>query len=73
MTIHAFIHALAASVSAAITVLILFWPEPPVYDLVVGTTDGMELVIGSGDDCRAAWQNAVVPDNWQDIICIQAN
>ncbi|QPC91493.1 hypothetical protein [Mesorhizobium sp. INR15] len=44
----------------------------PVYQIEVTTYDGQLFIAGSGDDCRAAWQGAVVPKGWQEIVCVQA-
>lgn len=48
-------------------------PEPvAAYEIEVITDDGNVYVAGVGDDCRAAWQGAKVPHDWQQIRCIKS-
>ncbi|RWP29506.1 hypothetical protein [Mesorhizobium sp.] len=58
--------ALACSVPAE--------PEPaPLYEVRVVTYDGQLFIAGRGDDCVSAWQGAVIPKGWQQIICVESD
>ncbi|MER9680801.1 hypothetical protein NKJ23_15915 [Mesorhizobium sp. M0184] len=46
--------------------------QAPRFEVRVVTYDGQLFIAGSGDDCRAAWQGAVVPKGWQSIECVDA-
>ncbi|UVK46764.1 hypothetical protein BPNPMPFG_002472 [Mesorhizobium sp. AR07] len=47
-------------------------PAVPVYQIEVTTFDGQLFIAGRGDDCRAAWQGAVIPKGWTEIVCVEA-
>ena len=39
-------------------------------ELVVTDAQGEAWVAGSGDDCAAAFEGAVIPENWREIACV---
>ncbi|WP_191126160.1 hypothetical protein [Mesorhizobium sp. B2-1-2] len=58
--------ALACSMPAEIA-------TAPRFEVRVVTYDGQLFIAGSGNDCRAAWEGAVIPKGWQDIECVDAS
>ena len=41
------------------------------FQIEVTTAEGDLFIAGRGDDCVAAWQGAVVPKGWTQIVCVQ--
>lgn len=39
--------------------------------IIAVTFNGNIHVAGMGDDCFAAWQGVVLPNDWQTIECIE--
>lgn len=41
----------------------------PRFEVIATTYDGNEYVAGSGDNCRDAYRNAVMPADWREVVC----
>ncbi len=67
-TLSLFAVASAATYAAAVSTPAYDAPE---YVIRVTDSQGDVYFAGSGDDCISAWENAVVPADWRDIICIE--
>ena len=65
--------SIGAAILASLVILsacvAVFAARPPVWDLVATTATGDAYVIGSGDDCRAAWRNVRIPADWTSVRC----
>lgn len=50
--------------------ILLLLVEPVHKEIIVETFDGEIYVIGSGDDCWAAWENhGTIPADFREISC----
>ena len=68
--------ALTASAAAGFAFTCAVAAVPPLsptpwFEVIATTANGESYVVGSGADCVEAWENAVLPADWRDIICIE--
>lgn len=64
--------ALTALLAAGAVNLAFTHAEPTTTRLMVETYSGDLYIAGQGDDCRAAWEGAVIPTDWHSIKCVTA-
>lgn len=53
-----------------VAIILLLLNNYSTKEIVVETFDGEAYVVGSGSDCRAAWENhGTIPEGWRSISC----